>query len=351
MDINVLDRSFNQVAIIDTFKSLLWVKRYYKNGEFELYVPAEESLLQYLQKDFVLTRDDDDTAMIIERVVVKTDAENGDYFIVSGRSLESILARRVILRQTVIVDTDIVQAIKQLVVAHTGNGDPSSYRAFPNFSIDDSLTVPGDFKAQYTGQNLLDTVSAICTQYGIGMKMTLSGANIVLSFYQGSEVDVIFSPEFDDLINSQYASDSSNYANYAIVAGQGEGYNRIIQNIASVPGTISGFDLREIWVDARDINKKDGPEEGDVIPQQEYTLMLAERGKEKLAARSVTSAFEAEVEPNTTFKYKTDYHLGDIVTVTNEYGITAKPRIVEIVESWDDTGYKVVPTFDKLEVQ
>lgn len=346
MDIYILDKSFNSVAVVDCFKSLIWAKRYYKCGDFELYIPANTELLPLLQKDFFVVREDDDTVMIIERVFIQTDAENGDYFIISGRSLESILARRVVLSQTVIETSDVVQGIKYLVTRHTGNGDPDSYRAFPNFTIDDSLQISEDYKAQFTGQVLLDAVSSICQRFQIGFKMSLLGSNIVLSFYQGAEVDVVFSPEFDNIINSQYVTDSSNLSNYAIVAGQGEGSSRFIVNVPRATPSERGFELREIWVDARDIQSN-----GSEIPTTDYAWMLSERGREKLAEHDVSSAFDAEIEASMTFAYKTDYHLGDIVTVTNEYGITANPRIVEVIESWDESGYKVVPKFDALEVQ
>ena len=71
----------------------------------------------------------------------------------------------------------------------------------------------------------------------------------------------------------------------------------------------------------------------------------------KLDEYSITKVFEAEIEPRTTFKYKDDYDLGDIVEVTTEYGVTAHPRIVEIIESWNETGYSVIPTLEELEVE
>ena len=102
-----------------------------------------------------------------------------------------------------------------------------------------------------------------------------------------------------------------------------------------------GLSLRELYVDAKDIDSSDG---------NVYLQMLVERGRQKLAQHDIAESFEAEVEPLTTFQYKRDYNLGDIVSVTNEYGVTAKPRIVEIIESWDDTGYTMIPTFDSLEI-
>lgn len=345
MDVYVLDSSFEPVAVIDTFKSLIWTKRYYTCGDFELYIPADESLLQYLQPDYFLIRDDDDSVMIIESLDMQTDVESGDFFIVSGRSLESVLSRRVVMSQTVINASDVVQGIKQLIVKQTGNGNPNSYRAIPGLAIDDSFTVQQTLLTQFTGDNLLSAVSSICMRFGIGLKMALSGSMITLSFYQGEEVDVIFSPEFDNMLNSKYACDYRNFANYAIVGGEGQGTSRIIVNVPRSSAVASGFSLREIFVDAKDMSSDSG-----AISSGDYVQMLSERGQEKLAEHEVTQAFEAEIEPQTSFVYKTDYNLGDIVTVTNEYGVTAKPRIVEIIESWSDTGYTAIPTFDALEV-
>lgn len=345
MNLYVLNKSYEPVAVIDAFKSLIWTKRYYTCGDFELYIPADENLLQYLQNDYFLIRDDDDSAMIIEELEIQTDVENGDYYIVSGRSIESVLKRRIVRWQTVINTADVVQGLKQLIVTHTGNGDSSDNRAIPGLVIDDSLTVSETLIAQITGDVLLDAVSSICTRFGIGLKMVLSGSTLTLSFYQGSEVDVIFSPEFDNMINSKYVRDYTNLANFAVVAGEGEGTSRVTVSMAS--GTLqSGFALREMYVDARDLSTNNGE-----ISNQNYSQMLLERGYEQLAEHDVVQSFEAEIEPQTSFVYKTDYNLGDIVTVTNEYGVTAKPRIVEIIESWDDTGYSAIPTFEALEVQ
>ena len=46
-----------------------------------------------------------------------------------------------------------------------------------------------------------------------------------------------------------------------------------------------------------------------------------------------------------------DYYLGDIVSVANEYGFQANTRIIEMLESEDETGYKITPTFDTWEVE
>lgn len=351
MNVYVLDNNFEQVAVIDSFKSLIWTKRYYTCGDFELFIPSDESLLQYLQPDNFLIRDDDDSVMVIEKLETQTDAESGDFFIVSGRSLESILLRRIFNRQYILNNTGgltvaIYHMVNECTTVHSGSG---TYRQIPGLTVDMSTSsqFDGTMYVQFTGTTLLDAIISVCQPREVGFKMTISGDSMVLSLYKGSEVNVTFSPEFDNLINSKYVFDKTTFANEAYVAGEGEGSSRMWLNIVTttLANRPSGLALRELFVDARDLSSNNGE-----ISVSDYDKMMSARGHEKLAEHEVTQSFEAEIEPQMTFEYKTDYNLGDVVTVTNEYGVTAKPRIVEIIESWDDTGYTVVPTFDALEV-
>ena len=330
------------VAVIDAFKSLIWTKRYYSWGDFELYIPADESLLPYLQKDNFLTRDDDDSVMIIESVNIQTDAENGDFFIITGRSLESILLRRVFDKPcSVKTSRYINDAMNSMLDYFTGDRRLLVI-------VDQLKRISGTVTAQFTGATLFDAIISVLQPLGLSFKLSFgTSLNLItLSLYQGSEVDVVFSPEFDNLINSKYVSDYTNYANYAFVAGEGEGSQRTVVDVNASDTVPTGLNRREVYVDARDISSNDGE-----ISSSEYTDMLTHRGLEKFAEEySMTESFEAEINPQKPFRYKADYNLGDIVTVTNEYGVTSHPRIVEIIESWDDTGYTVVPTFDALDV-
>ena len=93
------------------------------------------------------------------------------------------------------------------------------------------------------------------------------------------------------------------------------------------------------------------PEDGTDIILKDllYSAFLLNRGYEKLAEYGATKSFGGIIEPNTTFEYKKDYFLGDIVNVTNEYGLTVDARIVEVIEVCDENGYSVEPTFKYME--
>ncbi len=344
MDLYILDSNLNEIAIIDNYKSLIWATRYYTCGDFELYLPANKALLEYLIPDNLIVRDDTDSVMIIETIKILTSVEDGDFYIITGRSLESILARRIVWSQTNISVSDAAQGIYQLVDENIVNPSIES-RKITNFSINSSFSTSNPLKIQITGKILLDAISDICMSYKIGFKVILNERNFIFSCYQGEEVNVTFSSEYDNLINSNYFYDTTNYKNIALVAGEGEGTSRIRQ-VVNVGDESSGITRREVYVDARDVSSNNGE-----ISTSDYLNLLSARGSEKLDSEyNLSKEFEGQIEPNMTYQYKTDYNLGDVVTVTNEYGITANPRIIEIIESWDDTGYTVIPTFEKWEV-
>ena len=63
--------------------------------------------------------------------------------------------------------------------------------------------------------------------------------------------------------------------------------------------------------------------------------------------KSITS-FTGDVIIGANYTYKDDYNLGDIVNIVNEYGISINVRISEILESIDDNGYTMEPTFQNI---
>lgn len=348
MDIYVYDQELKRVGLIDVYQSLIWTKRYYQAGDFELYVPASQELLGTLQTGNLLVREDDDTVMVIEHIEITTDVESGNFLCVSGRSVESYLTRRIVRHQTNI-DSTVELGIRQLVDENAINPN-ESFRTIPNLVLGEVLGFTDTLRMQITYDNLYESIVSLCQTYGYGFKVTLESGQLVFNLYQGIDHSysqninpyVVFSPEFDNLINSHYVTDRQDYKNYAYVFGEGEGTSRSLRavflgNIINV----RGLNLYELYVDAKDLTTNDGE-----IGTQEYGEMLYTRGIEKLNECTVTTAFEGEVNSNLSYQYKKDYNLGDIVQVTNEYGITTKARITEIIESESDSGTELVPTFE-----
>lgn len=343
MDIYVRDTSYNLAGIIDTASSVIWTERYNEAGDFEIYIKASPEVVALLQKGYYLEKQDSDRVMVIEAGEVKTDTENGNYVTYSGRSLEIILERRIVWTQTNLSGTAEGQ-IRRLITENFISPSIAA-RKIPNMKLGDAQGFQEKIEMQVTGATVGETIKKICLQFGWGYKLTLENGNFVFSLYKGTDRSysqkevpyVTFSPEFDNLLNSDYLFNLKDYKNVALVAGEGEGINRRTRAV----GTAEGLERREIYVDSRNTSSNDGE-----MTEQEYNAALDAEGTQTLEEHRMSESFEGEVNYQTPYTYKKDFFMGDIVEVVNEYGISATPRISEIIESEDESGHSIIPTFD-----
>lgn len=352
MDITVLNTDLDTISIVDTYESFIWTDRFWQYGDFELYTAMQEGLLEYIRQDYYLQNRNSEHVMIIEKIQIVSDVEDGNHVTVTGRSLESILDRRIVWGQKTI-SGNLQNGIKTLLNENVISPSDSN-RKIPNFifeeSTDEAITSL-KIEAQYTGDNLYDVIQKICEEQGIGFKVTLNEEKqFVFKLYAGTDRSydqtdvpyVIFSPNFENIINSNYIESKASLKNVTLVGGEGEGSARRYTTV----GSGSGLDRRELFTDARDISSDVG--DGETLTETEYTAQLQQRGKEKLAENTDITSFEGQVETTIMFKYGEDFFNGDIVQIANEYGHETKARILEIVTSENEDGTSVYPTFKTI---
>lgn len=269
MDITVLNTKFVSIAIIDTYESFIWTDRYSECGDFELYIPIAGSIPWYYRQENMLTIDYSEHIMIIETMEIESDIENGDHLKITGRSLESILDRRIIWGQQTF-NGNLQDGIKTLVEACFINPTDTK-RKVENFifkeSTDPAITEL-TFEAEYLGDNLLEVIEKLCKDYQIGYKITVDDQKqFVFELYAGADRSysqlnnpyVVFSPEFDNIINSNYLTSTENYKNVVLVAGSGEGADRKTATVGS--DTATGLDRRELFTDAGDVGQSSSDSE------------------------------------------------------------------------------------------
>lgn len=356
----ILDESFKTIYTVDIFESFIWTERYVGAGNFEVYAPMSDQMSMIL--DFITTKRalnvdiylwmrDADQLMVIEDSQITTEFESGNRIIISGRSLESILDRRIVWKQT-ILDGNLQNAIKKLLNENAINPEITA-RKITNLVFKDSTDTKItslNIRAQYTGDNLYDTIYAICSNFGIGFRITLSDANqFIFELYAGEDRSydqttnpyVVFSPKFENILNSSYYESTKTIKNVALVAGEDEGNTRKTR----IVGSGSGMARRELYVDARDIQSET---DSGKLTDAQYNAQLDQRGSEKLSENTYTKIFEGEIETTQMYIYGRDFFKGDVVQILNEYGIAAKVRIMEIMRSQDTNGYNLYPTFSVL---
>lgn len=353
MDIYVLDEKAEILDIVDVFQSVIWTVQYYSQGDFELIVPATKKNIDLMQKDRLLCRDKDITkdtfknVMVIEDIKIESDWEEGDKLTVSGKSLKSIVGRRVVWKQTNL--TGNLEAGIRYVLNENVIDPEEESRKIANVELDEVAGITDTIDAQLLGDNIAEWIESICSTHEIGWDMYVRSKKYIFRLYKGTDRTynqtevpaVVFSDEYDNLLESIYTYERGDYKNAALIGGEGEGVNQRTTTI----GEATGLQRYETYIDGSSVSSN-----GAIITEEQYNKLLQDYGKEQLNEVSDTESFEGNVVSDGNYKLNQDYFLGDLVQVKNEFGIEATPRIIEIIESEDEKGTAIVPKFSTWEV-
>lgn len=270
--------------------------------------------------------------------------------------MESILERRIIWKQT-ILSGNFQNGIKKLLDENIINPSDASRkveRLIFEASTDPAITGL-TVDAQFTGDNLYDAIKKLCDSKNIGFRIKLSDDNkFVFKLYAGADRSydqftnpyVIFSPKFENVINTNYLESKKTLKTVTLVAGEGEGADRKTTTVACSSGAGTGLNRRELYTDARDVSST---VDNETLTDAEYKAQLSQRGLENLAENIATKSFEGKVETTRMYRYGEDFFLGDMVQIVNEYGIEGKARVTEFIRSQSKEGLDSYPTFVTVE--
>lgn len=356
MNIVVMNPAFVWIKTIDAYKSLIWTVRYTAAGDFELYVPLDISLFEYLKKDNYLHIADSDRIMIIEEIKIITSESDGKFIVVSGRSLESLLMRRIVWKNTVLsgnLQSEIHRLIKENIISPSDTS-----RTIHNFIFEESkdpIITEKTIEAQYHGEELYEVIQQLCVNEDLGFRITLTDdlkfkfnlfAGVNRSYSQTKVPYVIFSPEFENLINSTYVSTSVNYKTITLIGGEGEGSEQVTTSQAIEGGAGIDIQRREMFTDASDVSTNVN---GVEIGYSKYLEHLREKGVDSLSNNRLKKDFESSADVSKTFKYGEHFDIGDIVQMRTELDIEAVARVSEIIFTMDSEGYNTYPTFEVVQ--
>ena len=357
MEAIILNTDFEEVGIVDVYKSFIWTDRYQEAGDFEIYAPVETTPIEYLKQDYYLWNRDSEHAMIIESVSIKSDIEDGAYVVVKGHSLECLLHRRIVWSKTTITEGTKIQNGLKILFNQNIISPSLSARAIPNFIFEESTdpkitALVYDEETDYFGDNIYTVVQNICVEHEIGFKVSLTNDNkFKFKLYAGADRSydqeanpyVIFSPEHGNLLNSNYIESVESWKNVTLVAGDEEGSGtsatRVTRVVSIDDSSIIGITRREAYTEAGGINST----------SKNYMTHLKQKGIDTLMTNSRVKAFEGEQDLNNSmYTYGKDYFMGDIVQVSNEYGQEGRAYVSEFIISCDESGTTMYPTFKSI---
>lgn len=343
----VLDENLVTKMILDNFVSFVWTERFYECGEFTMTLPVTENVVQNLKiNDYLIIRESD-RVMVVETFTLTTDEEEGDLLEIAGRTVESVLERRIIwgkFKEKLGLELAIKKLLEMNVISPTDEKRKIPGIIFKESGIEginDSI-----IDVSLIGDNVYDVVTQWCSENYVGFKMVLnSERTIAFSLSKGINrtreqreySPVVFSNAYENLLTSNFVQSEVGYASNMLARGSRENTYMEVMRLEER----TGIRRREIFMD-ESVERESG---------QTYEQALLKKAKEVFNEHNVIIEFGSEVDIYHQFQYGVDYFLGDIVEVENRYGFGDACRVTEIVYTRDVNGPALTPTFSAVEKQ
>lgn len=122
-----------------------------------------------------------------------------------------------------------------------GNAGAGAFTAGPAATVPSEPDSGPSIRKQKTGGSLLETLSELGEAYNVafGVRFDPEGPGMVFwtrpgldrTVEQSGNEPAFFSTELDDVLQSEYTYDSSDYRNVTLVAGEGEGDDRVMVTV------------------------------------------------------------------------------------------------------------------------
>lgn len=336
MQLYIYNPNRELTGIVESFEYLRWTRRYSQCGSFELKAIATQENTALLKEGNIIWKNDDEEAGIIEHLELSQTEQ--EIITASGRFATSFLARR-ILWQTEILSGDLSVCVLQLINNNLINPADTARQITGISFSSPNLGIPVSTQISY--RNLMDSVTELCAASDIGIKTVFTPATgiFTVTLYNGSNSQAVFSKEYENLTEQIYTESVADYANTALIGGEGEGTDRTFVAITSG----SGETRREIFVDAKDLRAEDFG--------TDYVNTLTFRGQSKLNEQAIRYTFDTSVNPHGNLTYKIDFDLGQTVKVISKaWGVSMTTRITEIEETYDADGQSISVVFGKAEL-
>lgn len=350
VDVYVFNNKFALLGMVNIITGLSWNETFADAGSFELWCALTDQNISILQKDNLVWIKGD-SAGVIEIRELSVDDSGIETLHIQGRLAECYLSYRTVY-PAVSKSGKVSTVLREMVEKNITSPTDSDRKISCIELATDQVEYGESISYQQTGETVLKTLTDLCGIYSLGFRLQFlpKEQKFVFRVYQGtnrsinqsSVIPVVFSTDLDEILDSSYVYNQTDYCNFAYSAGEDSGSNRKVVTI----GSASGLERRELFVDARDIQSE--KEDGTTISATEYNDMLKERGNSKLEEHKVVQEFSANVRTfgNTGYIYGTDYFLGDTVTVYDRrLKVQLDAQVTSVTTSYDEEGEHLEVTF------
>ena len=315
MQFIIFNKDFQTMGSVRVFNTLLWYRRYYSPGIFELHVPAE--YFDLINSGQYLYRNDRTELGVIREVNFMRGEKSEKTAYCKGYFAEHLLNNNVI--HPTFNRTGTPEKLAHFVMNQYVINPADTDRKIPHIQLGALRGGGSPITLQNTGDHVGDRLYDTLKTQEMSQRLVFNYLENTLTYEVWKGLDrrdtqtgnswAIFSDSFRNIRNAQYDRDESDCKNVAYVAGEGEG---------------------ELWVDARDLQQHS---DNVSYTDAQYRDLLFQRGLEKLADYAVIEKVDSDVDPSANLVYGTDFDLGDLCTYRySDVNIECSKRITEIQE-------------------
>lgn len=292
---------------------------YYEVGEFEVYANATPKNLEALQKGRFIKIPNKRYIWYITAVKYMFNAAGARMISATGYEAKYLLNKRIIATPKELQGT-ITSAVYGLVNQTLGT-KANAARKILGFEVDTNDLLIDISGTQAPRVNLMEFVNNLLKTYNCGSQVIYENEKLKYKILNGSVKtgSVKFSQSLDNLISSEYLTDDTEKATLAQVVSTVEE----VDYIQTYNTGETGIDRAEILVSSN-LNTKyidANGEEQETTPTSElYGGWQVEEGKTELAKHTTITEVKGDLDlVNSNYEFETDYNLGDLVKVQDEY--------------------------------
>jgi hypothetical protein len=338
---------FYPVGELDSFQNAFFSVSMQGGGRFEFFSPILPQTTELLKINNLIWTGGD-YGYIIESIRSSVTTSGALMYHVTGRSLSKLLTQRIIFG-TYTATNKRASTIMYELVTRTMVSPTDAKRRMPYLSSAPDLQLGDLITMQQTGGVVYDHIDKLAREQELGYRIKLDPRTRRLLFevYKGVDrtinqtavMPVEFASDLDDILESEHYRSISDLKNFALVAGEGEGGNRTTTTSGDM--TQTGFDRREMYIDARDLQSESRDENGNetILSPADYLKTLMQRASERLAQASEVETVEASIRiyGDTLYKFGVDYVIGDTITITDKrIGISMSAAITGAEETFGE---------------
>ncbi len=220
------------LGLLGKFRSVIWEEKAFSPGSFSVEAPASPEALDLLAPDNLIWFTGE-TAGVVECWDTAAD-ETGVSVTAKGRLLSGLLDRRILWGTYSLTGTPqaIMTALVEDCAVNPTRGD-SQARRMPRLGLREPQQEGESIRKQKTGGSLSEALEELGEAGNVAFGVAFHPQEAEMEFWTRRGVDrtvgqtetapVFFSAELDDVLTSEYAYNSGEARNVALVAGEGEG--------------------------------------------------------------------------------------------------------------------------------